>query len=413
MNAGTISTDVVVLGAGLAGMSAAVTAAEAGARTVVLERGPTVGGSAAISGGYVWAIENVDRLRAEDPGRFQRHGHLVVDGYAGAIGWLTGYVPPLTGEERALAGRGHKFDMPLVIAHLMRAFGAAGGQVIAGTETREIVRTGDGYVVVTDTRRIATRAVVFATGGRQADPKVRAELVGGAFVPPLRGNPWSRGTGAELAAALGAAVNTANTGFYGHLFPLGVEPLSPVDYITFALYHSSSGILLGPSGRRFTDETRGDHNNTMALAAQGGRGLLLWSEAVQRDAAQAPFVPGSPRIDRWAFARDRGGRVGVAESVASLPESWGPVELDAHARARLGDGRVFMADVVPAITFTFGGIEADGSGQALDTAGEPIPGLCPAGADLSDVYHEGYGGGLCQAVVTGRRAGRLAAARRN
>jgi tricarballylate dehydrogenase len=28
-----------------------------------------------------------------------------------------------------------------------------------------------------------------------------------------------------------------------------------------------------------------------------------------------------------------------------------------------------------------------------------------------DVYHEGYGGGLCQAVVTGRRAGRLAADR--
>jgi tricarballylate dehydrogenase len=406
------TVDVVVLGAGLAGMSAAVTAAEAGARTVVLERAATVGGSAAISGGYVWAIEDTDKLRAEDPGRFQRHGHLVVDGYAGAIEWLTGYVPPLTGEERALAGRGHKFDMPLVIAHLMRAFGAAGGQVIAGAETNEIVRDGDGYLVITDTQRIATRAVVFATGGRQADPKVRAEIVGGGFVPPLRGNPWSRGTGAELAAGLGASVNTANTGFYGHLFAAGVEALSPIDYITFALYHSSSGVLLDPSGRRFTDETRGDHNNTMALAAHGGKGLLLWSEAVQRDAAQAPFVPGSPRIDRWAFSRDRGGRVGAAETVEALPESWGPIDLDAEARARLGDGRVFVAEVVPAITFTFGGIEADSSGLALDTAGQPIDGLYPAGADMSDVYHEGYGGGLCQAVVTGRRAGRQAAGRK-
>lgn len=35
----------------------------------------------------------------------------------------------------------------------------------------------------------------------------------------------------------------------------------------------------------------------------------------------------------------------------------------------------------------------------------------PAGADLSDVYNEGYGGGLCLAVVSGRRAGRSAALR--
>lgn len=72
---------------------------------------------------------------------------------------------------------------------------------------------------------------------------------------------------------------------------------------------------------------------------------------------------------------------------------------------------MFVAEVVPAITVSFGGIEVDDSGTALDTAREPINGLYPAGADMSDVYHEGYGGGLCQAVVTGRRAGRLAAER--
>jgi predicted oxidoreductase len=72
---------------------------------------------------------------------------------------------------------------------------------------------------------------------------------------------------------------------------------------------------------------------------------------------------------------------------------------------------VFHADVVPAITFTFGGVEAGTDGIALDESGRPIDGLYPAGADLSDVYNEGYGGGLCLAVVSGRRAGRLAALR--
>ncbi|MBE8520632.1 FAD-binding protein [Amycolatopsis sp. H6(2020)] len=402
--------DVVVLGAGLAGLSAAVTAAIGGARTLVLERAPMIGGSAAISGGYVWAIEDEAALRREDPGRYQRHGLLVVEGYPEAIAWLSAFAPPLTGVERALAGRGHKFDMPVLLAHLTRAVAAAGGQIVVDAQTEQLSRDGGGYVVGVTTpagpRRITTRSVVLATGGRQADPDVRAGLVGGGFVPPLRGNPWSRGTGAALAAGLGASVNTANTGFYGHLFAAGVEPLSAVDYIAFALYHSDHGVLLGPDGHRFADETRGDHNNAMALAARGGRGLLLWSEAVQRAAAEAPFVPGSPCLDRWAFSRDRGGRVGVADSADALP-----VSLDAEARARLGDGRVFHAEVVPAITFTFGGVEADTGGTALDRAGAPIDGLYPAGADLSDVYHKGYGGGLRLAVVSGRRAGRLAALR--
>ncbi|MFE3826842.1 FAD-binding protein [Streptomyces sp. NPDC059092] len=412
--------DVVVLGAGLAGLSAAATAAAAGATAVVLEPAATVGGSAAISGGYVWAVESAERLREEDPGRFQRHGRLVVDGYRDAIDWLTHYTPPLTGEERALAGRGHKFDLPVVIAHLVREVMAGGGRVVAEARTEDVTRTGHGYLTVASTPdgvlRITSPSVVLATGGRQADPAVRASLVGGGFVPPLRGNTYSRGTGLALAERLGGSGNTANTGFYGHLFASGVQSLSPVDLITFALYHSGLGVLFDPRGHRFTDERRGDHNNAMALAAHGGRGLLLWSEQVQRDAAQAPFVPGTPRLDRWAFTRDRGGRTTVAENLAALLpvlREWGHAEplLDDEARARVGHGQVFAADVVPAVTFTFGGVEVDGEGTAVDASGRPIPGLYAAGADMSDVHHEGYGGGLCQAVVTGRRAGRLAAAR--
>ena len=128
--------------------------------------------------------------------------------------------------------------------------------------------------------------------------------------------------------------------------------------------------------------------------------------------------PGSPQLDRWAFTRDRGGRATVANDLASLApalEKWGyhrPLELDDQARARLGTGPVYAADVVPAITFTFGGVVVDDDGVAVDEEGRAIPGLYAAGADMSDVYHQGYGGGLCLAVVSGRRAG-VAAARKD
>jgi len=68
-----------------------------------------IGGSAALSGGYVWSMRTLNDLHNEDPGEFQKHGHLVVEGYAEAIHWLSRFAAPLTEEQPALSGRGQRF----------------------------------------------------------------------------------------------------------------------------------------------------------------------------------------------------------------------------------------------------------------------------------------------------------------
>ena len=51
-------TDVLIIGAGAAGLTAALTAHECGATVTVIEKGARLGGTAAISGGIVWVPDN-------------------------------------------------------------------------------------------------------------------------------------------------------------------------------------------------------------------------------------------------------------------------------------------------------------------------------------------------------------------
>jgi 3-oxosteroid 1-dehydrogenase len=72
----TIEADVVVLGSGAAGLSAALAASAHGARTVLLEKGPQVGGTAALSAGVVWIPRNHHASAAgidDAPGEAERY----------------------------------------------------------------------------------------------------------------------------------------------------------------------------------------------------------------------------------------------------------------------------------------------------------------------------------------------------
>ena len=55
---GQIKVDVLVVGSGAAGLSAAVTAAHFGAKVLVAEKESVIGGTSAWSGGWLWIPRN-------------------------------------------------------------------------------------------------------------------------------------------------------------------------------------------------------------------------------------------------------------------------------------------------------------------------------------------------------------------
>ena len=99
--------------------------------------------------------------------------------------------------------------------------------------------------------------------------------------------------------------------------------------------------------------------------------------------------------------------------VAAVANGGGPVRgvMVAPSARAPQDGPFHALMVQPSITFTFGGLPITTDAEVLDTDARTIPGFFAAGADIGGLSNEGYAGGLAPAYITGRWAGRAAAAR--
>jgi succinate dehydrogenase/fumarate reductase flavoprotein subunit len=194
--------------------------------------------------------------------------------------------------------------------------------------------------------------------------------------------------------------------------------------VTF--YHSEHGVLLNRAGRRFVDETVGDHLSTLAVLDQpDARALFVCDQRVHDEWMLRPYVEGVEPIDAFKLAYRQGARCAVADDLDEfgyLPGEWGypgPAvrrSLESFnaacragrvdpARARdatpLVDPPYYITELVPAMTFTFGGVLIDVQARALDPVGKPIPGLLAAGADSGGLWHRAYAGGVATAIVFG------------
>lgn len=440
--------DVVVVGGGMAGLTAALVAAEDGARTLCLDRLSEPGGSLALSGGYLWTVGNLDEYRRLSPEGDVEIARMIIEDFDDGLEWLAEHgvelvdVPTGMGAGRVFGGRRIRRDpVSGAVVPLVKALVAAGGHLRTHARGLEIrvdcsgCVQGLSYRDRTGEHEVRSAAVVLATGGFQGDNVLVSTFFGPwADRAYVRSNPGSTGDGLRLATRVGAAASKGLSAFYGHLLPAPPARPDPGAFRGLTQFYSEACIVLNKAGRRFVDESRGDEICALRLIREeDATGFIVFDDARHQNEVMEPYVPDAVRSDPLPGVRAAGGRVLEAQTLEQLCrqlyEEYGVPAARAAATihefnegARRNDpgllsvprGRdlhvcdappFYAVPVRPGITFSEGGVRADRDCQALDDMGQPVPGLFVAGVDVGAVSIEGYVGGLAAGLMTGLRAG--------
>ena len=439
-------TRIAVIGAGMAGLSAALAAREAGAAVTVLEKSAVAGGNARISAGMMLGSRDAAGLGRYIPDGDPRLLAAFCADYDGALAWLEGHGLPLEapiefGDFRTVRpiGLGQPGAREAAMEKLADRARSLGVRIELEAAVTQVARRGSGFtLVLADGRSLGADAVVIAAGGFAANAAMRREYMGpDADALFARTRPGANGDGLRLALSLGAATSANMLAFYGHSLPDCDLPRSEWQPLT--PYFARIGILVNRDGRRFTDESNSlleETNPQVAFHQPGGRYWLVFDVRIRLGEGIDTGTSGRLPLFDW-LARARAHDVSLLEAptlaaLCNLLAGAGvdhvalAAELHAYNHAcRSGEqlpvprGDLRIAIESPpfyalrckaAITATCGGIAIDASMRVLDARGQPIPGLFAAGVDAGGVYGRTYGGFLSWALVSGRRAGGTAIA---
>lgn len=458
-----IASDVLIIGSGIAGLTASVRAAEAGARVVLVDKSekPLGDGNSLMASGSLGAGSKSPNAPAAELYRCAMaegvaHPDLAM-GWSKTCGraveWLGNIGVALTEispghlwldqqSELSLAPVYKKDVGRRALAQLRSRFLTLGGRHWAGVEARHLLAEGQKVGGVSARQNgseitLRSRATVLCTGGFSANAAMLRLYVGAhADQGKLRGSNQCTGDGLRMALEVGAkAVNLPY--FYGCLLArnaLTDDRFWPYPRLDNLL---DEGLVVDRTGRRFVDEGRGDVavTNELARTDDVGGAMLIFDHATWMAARDKPASTSSaiPSANPWLWQNNAdifcdstiGGLAATAGMepatvTATLEQYNGAIA--AHATlglpvVRTGNPKFLKPPyyglrVVPGITFTMGGAAINGCGQVLNRYDYPIQGLYAAGDAIGGLmggYKGGYLGGLMQAVVTGILAGENAA----
>jgi succinate dehydrogenase/fumarate reductase flavoprotein subunit len=441
--------DLLIVGASIGGLAAAVMVADRGGRAIVVERGKDLGGGAGAEAESIAAagsrfqraagIDDAPSTLADDILAAARH-HIepdVVSALAAQGGPIVAWIADRCGSGvEVLAG----LRAPGHSAPRIHSVGAKGGAGLVadlaravGRHTHVSVRTGaavdrlvrdEGGAVRGVTVRGDRRGAPHALGGRvllACGGFVSDDTLVGTHAPALASLPYqgagrADGEGLRLGLEVGASTRHMSGGI---VTPFLAMPSAVA--VTVPLVELGA-VLVNQAGRRFADETGESLTLACAVRSQPGRmAYLLFDERIAAEARAAdPYFAHVvlPRSGRRAatlpdlakqFELDASGLALTIDTFNANLELGG----DPFGRERFGgplNPPFHAIRVTGARRQTLGGLAVDASARVLDGAGCPVWGLYAAGGAAVGLGGDGTEGALAGTdALTALGLARLAA----
>jgi fumarate reductase flavoprotein subunit len=438
-------TDIVIIGAGGAGLTAAIEATQKGAKVIVIEKNSFMGGNTNYAtGGMNAAATPLQKEKGveDSPELFYADtmagGHDLNDPVllkklteesAGAIAWLEGIGAVLTKLSRSggqSVDRTHTTaDGSPIGSYLMSVFEknieSLGIEVRLETKAIEILNDGNratGIVVETadgQTYKINAKAVIIASGGFGANQdlvvKYKPELAGFGTTnhPGATGDAFFMIDTLDVATVDMEQIQTHPTVVPGknEMITEGVR--------------GEGAILVNRTAKRFINELETRDVVSKAILAQEGKtAFLILDSGVEERLASVTKYKKMGLLIEGATIAELAQKLDL--DVATLEKTMSDyntyfknqkdTEFDRRVLAgELSTGPFYAVEVAPAIHHTMGGIKINDTSEVLNNGGEVVEGLFAAG-EVTGGIHGGNrigGNAVADIVVFGRIAGNQAA----
>ena len=434
-----LSADVIVVGGGGAGMSAATRLAQLGKSVILVEKSGLLGGASSVSGGNQVVMGSqlqIDNGVADDSvesmvADFEANGAnknnkeiltLFAENVGATTDWLVASCG-ITFEEglHQLGEYSHNRELAYTgggagFAEAMRkAVEEAGVQVLLNTKAESLIADNG---TVTGVKAASSDAdytltagdVVLATGGYGANKDMLTDEMKSAL---YYGPASSTGEGIQMAQAVGA--QTANME-YGKRYPNGIEVSEGMAKSTIAgniVGWTMSAILVNKDGNRVVNEKASNRTILEEELKQEGGELYLLLDAETFEAWKAKLAPaGISDADIEKYLEANGTTTPVFAHGETLEEAAAAAGINAdnlkatvekyngfvakgsdddfgraatYLTKTIGEGPYYIVEQKPRFATTMGGLVINTSMQVLNEAGEPISGLYAAGENCGQV----------------------------
>ena len=408
------SADIVVVGGGGSGLTAAIKAAEAGKSVILLEKMPMLGGNTAMATTAFYAVGSYTQESAETKASAEEFYDWLIS--RGTEAFPMDPNATRTIVERAPSAANWMMDIGMDFGRVFNKFshsptdGSAPGAPIIATLKAKMDELGIDYRLSNKATSIlldeagnlsgievetpngnytiSTDAIILCAGGFAANPEMLAEYDERWATLGCSSSPGQNGDGIRMAMAIGAdVVDMANIKVNPTVYYNGDQRIS------MSTLRSNGGLLVNKDGKRFFSESGNYTDTSAALLNQPNQlAFMVFDSTMLKIGLMAKYnearyfveAPTVRELSEIIGVNPEGLEAEIEKNKLFATEG---VDKDfgrTNLTIKFDNPPFYAVQVYPAAQGTFGGLKVNTKAEVIGVDGNVILGLYAAGENAGE-----------------------------